>query len=95
MKPIDTDPGTNPAVLVLGVVGIALYLAVGFLYLGSGLVMPYPWVFLMWAGWLTGLLVLVRVFQESPLWTPAVAVGALLIWVVVVQTGSWLFGWTA
>ena len=72
-----------------------MYFAVGFLYLGSGLLMPYPWVFGMWAVWLVGLFVLARVFEESRLWTPAVAIGALITWVVVVQTGSWLFGWTA
>jgi hypothetical protein len=29
------------------------------------------------------------------MWTPAVPVGAALLWVVIVQLGSWLFGWTA
>ena len=81
--------------VVVGAVGILLHLIVGWLYLGSALVMPYPWVYGMWALWIAGLVLLVRVFRRSPLWTPAVPVGALLAWVVIVQTGSWLFGWTA
>ncbi len=81
--------------LALGVIGIALYLAVGFLYLASGLVMPYPWVFGMWALWAGGLFALVRVFRDSQAWTPVVAVCALIVWVALVQLGSWLFGWTA
>jgi len=72
-----------------------LYVMVGWLYLGSGLVMPYPWVFLMWAVWLAGLVVLLRIFRRARAWTPAVAVGALAFWVIVIQTGSWIFGWTA
>jgi hypothetical protein len=80
---------------VLGLVGILLYLLVGVLYLGSGLVMPYPWVFGMWALWIGGLIVLLRLFQGSRPWTPLVAAGALILWVVIVQLGSWLFNWTA
>jgi hypothetical protein len=29
------------------------------------------------------------------MWTLAAAPLALVVWVVYVQTGSWLFGWTA
>lgn len=81
--------------MLLGVVGIALYLAVGVFYLGSGLVMSYPWVFGMWALWLCGLVVLARVFAESREWTPVVPVVAMVLWVAIVQIGSWIFGWTA
>ncbi|MGI9609672.1 MAG: hypothetical protein ACR2NL_05195, partial [Acidimicrobiia bacterium] len=79
----------------LGIVGIGLYVAVGILYVASGLVMPYPWVFGMWTLWLAGLAVLVPVVREAPVWTPAVAVAALVLWVIIVQLGSWLFDWTA
>jgi hypothetical protein len=79
----------------LGVVGISAYLLVGILYFGSALVMPYPWVFAMWALWIGGFIVLFRVFRDSRPWTPVVAVGAVVLWVIIVQLGSWLFGWTA
>jgi len=80
---------------VLGIVGVLLYLLVGFLYFGSALVMPYPWVFVMWALWIGGVIVLIRVFQDSRAWTPVVAGAAVVLWVMIVQLGSWLFGWTA
>jgi hypothetical protein len=79
----------------LGLVGVLLYLLVGVLYFGSALVMPYPWVFGMWGLWIGGFTVLFRIFRDSRPWTPAVPVGAVILWVVIVQLGSWLFGWTA
>jgi hypothetical protein len=81
--------------VVLGVIGIALYVLVGVLYVASGLVMPYPWVFGMWALWLGGFFVLAKVFSASRPWTPAVPVAAAAVWVIIVQLGSWLFDWTA
>ena len=72
-----------------------LYLIVGWLYLGSGLVVDYPWFVVLWAIWAGGVVVLIRVFRRSPFWTPLVAVSAVAIWVVFVQLGSWLLGWSA
>ncbi len=94
MRDIDNSEKSLVA-MALGAAGILFYLMLGVLYFASGLVMPYPWVFGMWAAWLAGLVALARVFRMFPRWTPAVAVAALIIWFVVVQTGSWLFGWTA
>ncbi|MDH3538687.1 MAG: hypothetical protein OEP52_01720 [Acidimicrobiia bacterium] len=76
-------------------IGILLYLLVGILYLGSGLVMPYPWAFGMWVLWIGGLIMLIRVFQDHRAWTPLGPVGAVILWVVIVQLGAWLFNWTA
>jgi len=81
--------------LAIGVVGIVLYLLLGVLYLGSGLVMPYPWVFGMWALWIAGSVVLARVFSGRRPWTPAVPVAGLGAWVIIVLAGEQLFGWTA
>jgi len=80
---------------VLGVTGILLYAMVGWPYLGSGLVVPFPWVFALWAIWVGGLFVLIRVVKRYPVWTPAVPVAALIAWVAFVQLGVWLFGWSA
>jgi hypothetical protein len=85
----------STAALTVGVIGIILYLVVGWLYLASGLVVPEPWYLLMWGIWIAGLWPMGRVFRRSPMWTPAVPVGAALLWVVIVQLGSWLFDWTA
>jgi hypothetical protein len=81
--------------MLVGVIGIVLYAVVGVFYLGSGLVMPYPWAFGMWALWAGGLVVLIRVFSESRVWTPVVPVVAMVLWVIIVQLESWLFDWTA
>ncbi len=80
---------------VLLVVGIVLYVTTGWLYLSSGLVVPFPWVYILWTIWLGGLLVLRSVMRNNPAWTPMVAVAAVAVWVAFVQLGSWLFGWTA
>lgn len=80
---------------VFGIFGVILYVLTGWLYLTSGLVVPFPWVYVLWAIWLAGLIVLRIVFRDRPLLTPLVAVGAVVAWVAYVQLGSWLFGWTA
>jgi len=72
-----------------------MYVLVGVLYLGSGLVMPYPWVFGMWALWAAGLVLVIRVLRASPARTPLVPLAAVGLWVIIVQLGSWLFDWTA
>ena len=81
--------------IFLGVTGLVLYLLVGILYLASGLVVDYPWVFGFWALWVAGFAPLAIVFRRSSAWTPAVPALALVVWVVLVQLGSWIFGWTA
>ncbi len=81
--------------LTAGVIGIGVYLMAGGLYLGSGLVVPYPWAYWLWAVWIGGIAVLVSVFRRSPIWTPIVPIAAVALWVTVVQIGHWLLGWTA
>lgn len=86
---------TSPTSRLLGVAGILLYLAVGWLYLGSGLVVPFPWVWVLWAIWVGGLIVVVRVFRTAPIRTPLIPLAAVGVWVAFVQLGAWIFGWTA
>jgi hypothetical protein len=90
-----TTEKRSTASTLAGVIGIILYLLVGWLYLASGLVVPEPWYLVMWGIWIAGLWPLIRVFRLNPMWTPAIAVGAAALWVAIVQLGSWLFGWTA
>lgn len=85
----------NRSDLVMGVIGIILYVMVGWFYLASGLMVPGPWLYILWAIWIGGLWVLTRVFRRNPVWTPAVPVGAAIVWVAFVQLGSSLLGWTA
>lgn len=79
----------------LGVLGIVMYLAAGFLYLAAGLVVPGPWYVVMWAVWITGWVMVARVYKTRRPWTPAVAVVAVGVWVLIVGLGGLLLGWTA
>jgi hypothetical protein len=80
---------------VLGIVGIVAYAATGFLYLASGLLVPGPWIVVLWVIWLAGLYGLVSVFRSRRQWTPLVAVAAALFWWLFVTVGEILLGWTA
>lgn len=92
----DSGPATfGTAATVVGVLGIVLYLAVGFLYLTSGLVVPFPWLFVLWGVWILGLYPLVRLFRSRRVWVPAVAVGAILFWWAFVSLGGAVLDWTA
>ncbi|MGI8793791.1 MAG: hypothetical protein ACR2H3_11545 [Acidimicrobiales bacterium] len=57
--------------------------------------MPAPWFVWLWLVWIAAAGLLVQVARTRPLWTPAVPVGALVLWVTVVQFGDWFLGWTA
>ncbi len=77
-------------------VGLLLYGVIGAVpYFGSPLIVPYPAAFVLWAIWLIGLVIAIRLSRSSPWAALLSAVSALLIWVFFVQIGSWIFGWTA
>lgn len=78
-----------------GATGVGLYLAVGVLYLGSGLVVPQSVAYALWAIWVLGLITTIRAVVRSPLRSLFAAPAALAFWIGFVQLGSWLFGWTA
>jgi hypothetical protein len=83
------------AATVSGIIGIVLYVAVGFVYLTSGLVVPYPWLLVLWAVWAAGIYALVTVFRARRVWTPAVPLAAALFWWVFLTVGENMLGWTA
>jgi hypothetical protein len=94
----EADPRSESGVgaRALGVIGIMLYLVIGAVpYFGTPLVVPFPWVFVLWAVWIAGLAVTIRVYRQWPAWTLLAPVTAVAFWVLFVQVGSWLFGWTA
>jgi hypothetical protein len=91
----DRSPASHsPAATISGIVGIGLYLLVGFLYLTSMLMVPFPWLFILWAIWLAGIYVLVVVFRRRRAWTPLVAVAAAGVWWIYLTVGEAVFGWT-
>lgn len=89
--PRDTSVTAN----LLGVLGLVAYGATGILYLAGGLLVPGPWIVVLWATWLAGLYGLVRVFRDRRRWTPLVAIFAAIFWWLFVTIGESLFGWTA
>ena len=67
---------------------------VGFFYAASGLVVPGPWLFLMWflyAGLLVAAVVFTRWRSYLVLLPPVV--GAAAWWAIVTAGETW-FGWT-
>ena len=85
-----------PAVLarVTTVVGFALFVPVGILYLASGLVVPMPWLVAVWALGVARLAY--AVWRRRDPWhvfaTPFVAVA---LWVAIVSAGDVFLDWTA
>jgi hypothetical protein len=77
-------------------VGIGLYLAVGFFYLASGLLVPFfPWLMILNMLWLVGLIV--AWWASAERWWIALVSGpiAWIFWVSYVSAGEALLGWTA
>lgn len=96
--------GTEPTVprpprtvgrTVVAVVGLLLMLPVGFFYLTSGLVVPGPWLLVLWALLLALLLAAAHLARRRSWWVPAVPAAAFALWVVVLSLGEQLLGWQA
>lgn len=80
---------------VLVVVGFLGFLGAGLFYLGSGLVVPGLWVVPLWAIWIAGLWVTVRLAQRWSWWTLATGPVAFGIWWLYVTAGDIFLNWTA
>lgn len=81
---------------VLGVVGLIAYIVVGWApYLVSGLVVPGPWLFILWAVWLVGLVLAWRTFRTRPVMVLLFAPAAVGFWFIYVTAGERFLGWTA
>lgn len=80
----------------LGVIlGLVAYLAVGFLYLTSGLVVPGMALVLLWVVWLVGMWGVARLVARWSGWVWLAAPAALAFWWLYLLVGENLFGWTA
>jgi hypothetical protein len=85
----------NPvAATILSVLGYMLLLVAGFFYIASGLVVPAPWLVILWLIWAA--LAIYAIRNRHHPWrvfaTPFVAGG---LWFIYVEGGSRLFGWMA
>ena len=76
------------------VLGLAAHLVVGFFYLAAGLVVPGPWLFVLWAVWLLLLVLAIRRRQRPP-WVLAIPVAAVVLLLVAVSLGERWLGWQA
>jgi len=92
-----TQTTTNwPVARVLGLIGVVLYVVTGlFPYLASGLVAPLWGIAVLYAGWLLGLWLTIRLLRSGSAWALAMPVAAVGFWWLVVTLGESLFGWTA
>jgi hypothetical protein len=93
-----TAPTTTnwPVGRVLSLIGLVLYVITGvFPYPASGLVAPFWGIAVLYAGWLLGLWLTIRLFRGGSAWTLAMPIVAVAFWWLVVTLGESLFGWTA
>lgn len=90
---VTTEPTLGRRALV--VVGLLAYLAAGFIYLTSGLVVPAPWIFILWGLWLVGMWVVARLVARWSWWTLAAGPLAFGFWWAYLAVGESLLGWTA
>jgi hypothetical protein len=81
--------------LVLGVIGIAAHLVVGYFYLVAGLVTPLYGLVVLWILWLALLVVAIWMLRRHPLWVLEVPLFAVAILVGVTAFGGAFLGWTA
>jgi hypothetical protein len=81
--------------LVAAVVAGVAHLLVGYVYLISGLVVPFYALLPLWAWWIFLVVTLVRLAIRGSWWVLAVPAVAAVTWIVVVLGGGELLNWTA
>jgi hypothetical protein len=93
IRPVGRFPGSGLRV-GLALLAFALMLAVGFVYLVSGLIVPIPALYGVWALWvvLAGTQILMRRRLWLVMSMPAIA---LTVLVAIASLGDLLLGWTA
>ena len=79
---------------VLVVLGFALHAVAGWWYVVSGLVVPGPYLYILWAAWVA-LLVIQIVNRRRPLLVLSVPFVAALFWLAFVQGLGSLLDWKA
>lgn len=85
------SPGRRIGVIL----GLVAYLAVGFLYLTSGLVVPGVALIVLWLVWLGGMWWVARTVAGWSWRVLAAAPAALAFWWLYLWVGETVFGWTA
>jgi hypothetical protein len=79
---------------VMVAVGFVVHVLLAPFFFASGLLVPGPVALVLVAVWVA-LLVAAIMRRNRPRFVLSVPGIAALVWLAVVQGGSWLFGWTA
>lgn len=93
--PVSVDAPPTLLRRVVVIAGLLAYLATGFLYLTSGLVVPGWGLIVLWAVWLAAMWLVARLVARWSWWVLAAAPAALVFWWLYLLVGESLFGWTA
>ena len=91
--PMDSGSGFGRLIRALGLLFYGMLGAIP--YMASGLVVPPFGVAILLICWVLGLVVAIRESKRWPWAAPIAAGAALLFWVLFVQLGSWILGWSA
>lgn len=85
----------SPGRVLVAVLGLALLLPVGLFYLASGLVVPLPWLVVLWLVFVTLVAANVVLVRRHSWWAPLPAVAGAAVWWLTVTLGERFGGWTA
>jgi len=87
-----TDSPAGPR--IAAVVALLAMVPVGCFYLACGLLVPGPWLFLLWVVFLVLVSVGVRLFRRRSYLVLAVPVAAAVVWFGTLSAGEAWLGWT-
>jgi hypothetical protein len=88
------DSAHGPWPTVAAVVAFLLLAPVGFFYAASGLLMPGPWLFLLWVLFVVLVVLAVLLARRRSYWVLAVPVLGGAFWWGFVSAGEAWLGWT-
>jgi len=86
-------PGAVAAVVVTVVAWLAM-VPVGFFYAASGLLVPGPYLFMLWAAYVVLLVAAVLLTRRRSYWVLAVPVVSGVLWWSVISLGERYLDWT-
>lgn len=93
-RPAVVPPWSLGRVLA-AVLGLALLVPVGLFYLASGLVVPLPWLVLLWVVFLALVAAAVVLVRRHSWWVPVVPAVGAAVWWLTITLGERFGGWTA
>ena len=80
--------------LAAAIVALLAMAPVGFFYAASGLLVPGPWLYLMWVLYLALLMLAIWLARRGSFLVLVVPVGAAVAWWSIIALGEEYGGWT-